>query len=111
MHALHLGLFQTHCRLLFQIDLKVPGGDGSIMKLLVVQDKLVEKDNTFNDCLKIIRQNEDEMIFKLLAFHCKILYTICVENNILGDGHSCVIGTRWVLARNIYLWVSSFLLL
>ena len=111
MHALDLGLFQTHCRLLFQIDLKVPGGDGSITKPLVVQDKLVEKDNTFNDCLKIIRQNKDEMIFKLLAFHRKILYTICIENNILGDGHSCVVGTRWVLARNIYLWVSSFLLL
>jgi hypothetical protein len=109
MHALDLGLLQTHCRKFFQIDVNVPGGDGSSKQPLVSPDKCVTSKKgkkQYNMCLEMIRSNEDEMLFELLSFPRKVLYTVCVDLNIRGVNNKLVVGTKWILAQNITRWVS-----
>lgn len=106
MHALDLGLIQTHCRKMFQIDLEVHGGDGSASKLPPVSDLRAPRNREFNNCLAVIIKNDKDMVHQLLAFSRRILYTICIDSDIRGEEHHLVVGTRWVLAQNIQRWVS-----
>jgi len=49
------------------------------------------------------------LLNQLLEFHHKVLYTICLDHGIQRPGNTVVVGTRWVLSRNIYNWVHSMI--
>lgn len=108
MHALDLGLLQTHCRVFFQIDISVSGGDGSSTQPPLAVEKRVTSSKgkkELSACLDMIRSNEDNMLYELLSFPRKVLYTVCVDLGIRGVNNSLVVGTKWVLAQNISRWV------
>lgn len=112
MHALDLGLFQNHIRVLFGIDLDQLGGDGSRPAPSTKDKTKIITDDILTRCREIIKANDPNMRSDLLSMHRKALYLISVELNILGDQNKIVIGTKWVLVRNIFQWVSvSFLTL
>ncbi|RDB18682.1 hypothetical protein Hypma_014671 [Hypsizygus marmoreus] len=110
MHALDLGLFQNHCRRLFRIDAEHIGGDGSAgpipppyKRVSTVPDK-----KSLRTCLALIRSGDQgDLLDQLLTFKRKVLYTVCVDNNIIAPGKTMVVGTKWVLANNIYNWRRS----
>ena len=114
MHTLDLNLFQNHCRKLFQIDLKHLGGDASRIRVTSLAEsstkQITSRDRkdlqaSLSKCQEVVRLNLPGLLQDLLAFHRKVLYTICVEQDIKKEGHTLVVGTRWVLANNIYEWV------
>ena len=107
MHALDLNLFDKQCRQFFKLDLKVKGGDGiasaslkSNRKSFTVINEMLEK------CAKIVRMNGTSLLDEILVLHRKVLYVFSVNHNIRGEGHRLIVSTRWVLASNIYRWVS-----
>ena len=110
MHAHDLGLFQHHCRKLFQIDITVPGGDGFI-EPPPVKDKRSSDIGSPIDCTQCICQNKVDMLGQLVKYHRWVLYTICVDNNIREPGKTVVTGIKWVLARSIYNWVRPSLVI
>ena len=108
MHALDLGLLERHCRKFFKLNPEVPGGDGSPVKSGAAKKARLKARPTQKDldsCLELIKRNEDTMAFRLLSFPRVVLYTICMDYGILGEGFSMVVGTKWVLAQNIHHWV------
>lgn len=100
------GLFQHHCRVLFGIDLNHRGGDGS-RPYLAPKEKKVVDNKALIQCREIIKSGESNMLSELLKVHHQTLYLICVELDIRGEGNKVIIGTKWVLVRNIVLWVST----
>ena len=110
MHALDLGLFQHHCRKLFQINITVPGGDG-FMEPPPVKDKRSSDISSLIDCTQCIRRNEVDMLGQLVKYHRRVLDTICVNNDIREPGKTVVTDTKWVLARSIYNWVHPSLVI
>lgn len=112
MHALDLGLFKHHCRMLFGINLDHAGGDGS-SSLPPVSKKVTSTSTSIEiarvkACNKLVMENGVGMLYKLLAFqHCD-LYTICLYYDIRVEGGHHIVGTRWVLAKQIYNWVRVF---
>jgi len=110
MHVLDLGLFQHHCRKLFQIDITVPGGDG-FMEPPPVKDKRSSNISFLIDCTQCIHRNKVDMLGQLVKYHRWVLYTICVNNDIRELGKTVVTGTKWVLARSIYNWVHPSLVI
>lgn len=110
MHVLDLGLFCTHCLKIFQISSKQLGGDGTIMKPSLVKLKQVPSQKQLSQCLEVICINEMKMVLKLLSFDCEVLVTICKDYDIWAAGNTLVVGTKWVLAQNIYHWVCAFAL-
>lgn len=111
MHALDLNLFQNHIRDYFGIDLSKPGSDASSHPKRIITDKRVttrgDKD-LVQQCLTLIRLGGDTLLYRLLKYHRRVLYTICLDYRILGPGNTVVLGTRFILAKNIAHWVSSF---
>lgn len=115
MHTLDLNLFQNHCRNLFQIDLKHLGGDASGITSLLPDPstkQITSRDRkdlqkSLSKCQEVVRRNPPSLRQDLLAFQRKVLYTICVDQDIKGEGHTLVVGTRWVLANNIHYWVCT----
>lgn len=111
MHALDLGLFQHHLRSLFKISHDVNGGDGSVKDSAVVahDKRALSKDEKrwHRLCLEIIHEKDSDMQAKLLRAPRRVLYTICVDHDIRGPDNRMVVGSKWVLVRNIYHWVSS----
>lgn len=108
MHALDLNLFQNHCRTLFRINIDHAGGSGLASTPAPTKTKRAtdaEGQKLLKGCSLIIHANEETMVYRLLDFPRKVLYTVCEDNNIYGDGRTIVIGTKWVLARNIFRWV------
>jgi hypothetical protein len=105
MHALDLGLFQHHTRELFGIDLKAEGGDGSRPLPPSAEPKDV-KPEELDQCWDMIKANTPNLVSELLSMHRKVLYLICVELDIRGQQNTMVLGTRWVLVKNIFHWVS-----
>jgi hypothetical protein len=61
-----------------------------------------------NKCLKVIRENKTNMALELSSFTREALFTICTDYNIRAAEHNLVVGIKWVLAQNIYHWVSIF---
>lgn len=111
MHALDLGLLQTHCRDLFRIDLDSPGGDGipnDSQRADIDPYPVLGAEDTrrLEKCEALIKENSGGMLYKLVTFNRRILYNICLRHGIKGDGYREIVGTRWVLAKNINLWVS-----
>ncbi|KII88032.1 hypothetical protein PLICRDRAFT_55048 [Plicaturopsis crispa FD-325 SS-3] len=111
MHILDLRLFQAHCRDLFQIDTTSDGGDASVAvdkALPPLQKRIVNpsdnQERWMKRCLRSMSRNPDDLYDILIHAPRKVLYTICVDYNILGVGHNLVVGTKWVLANNICQW-------
>ncbi|KAG6906022.1 hypothetical protein DXG01_016262 [Tephrocybe rancida] len=105
MHALDLCLFANHLHKLFKIDIDtLVGGDGLLEPLPPASKLLDHNDQKSKDCWELIRQNPPNLVDGLTSFHCKVLYTVCCENNIKGPGHSIIVGTQWVLVVNISHW-------
>jgi hypothetical protein len=109
MHALDLNLLQNHCRTLFQIDTHNAGGDGfSTQSLGEVEKRVTSADHIrlWKKCRKLISTNPQNLFDELLKYPRKVLYTICVDNDIREEGHQSVVGVSWLLAGNIHTWVS-----
>ncbi|RDB25398.1 hypothetical protein Hypma_008131 [Hypsizygus marmoreus] len=111
MHALDIGLFQHHCRDLFKIDMKRNGGDASLAAPPTPINKRatnkVQK-KSLSKCLALIKANsQPSLLDNLLAFERKILYIVCIDNDIIRPGNTIVVGTRWLLANDIYRWRHS----
>jgi len=105
MHALDLGLFQHHCRDLFQINIKVEGGDGFAIPRPPVNKHLIKGLKPLQDCVEAICLNRSCLLYKLLDFHRKVLFTICLDNEIQRAESMAIVGTKWILANQIYTWV------
>ena len=101
MHALDLSLFQHHCHELFQIDVTTKGGDG-FTEAPAPRNKCIWNGGALHDCMQVIHSNEPGLLNQLLKFHCKVLYTICIDHGIRGLGNTVIVSTRWVLSHNIY---------
>ena len=103
MHAAFLGLFQTHCRKVWGIDVSVEGGDGTILH----PKKAVPRpsDSALRDCLLLIHENPPDLLEKLTAANMpkNVLWHVCVDH---GLRHA---GARRALAKGIVEWVSLLL--
>ena len=108
MHALDLGLFRTHCIEIFQSNSTCPGGDGTLTKPPLVKTRKKPTKKKLNRCLEVIRENKPNMALELLSFSREALFMICQDYDIRAPGHKLVVGIKWVLAQNIYHWVSAF---
>ncbi|KII89487.1 hypothetical protein PLICRDRAFT_108974 [Plicaturopsis crispa FD-325 SS-3] len=109
MHALDLNLFPNHCRNLFQIDTKSNGGDGFV-ETPPMRDKCVttlEGLKSVARYQKIIDRGPENLSEQLFKAPRKVLYTLCVRQNILGVGNTIVVGTKEILVGNICRWVSA----
>jgi len=111
MHALDLNLFNNHCRVLFRIDLTHPGGSSLPPAGISPRSgsRRTEDHRSLNRCKALIETNGECLLYQLLEFQRRVLYTICLDFNILGQGHQLVVGTRWILAWNIYIWVRVYI--
>lgn len=109
MHALDLNLFQNHVRNIFKINLLKLGRVDENSPRPIPNNKLITSDaekRSLKKCVTLVYENDDELLYRLLSLERRVLYTFCVDNGVVGEGHRLVVGTRWVLARNITLWVS-----
>ncbi|PPQ79324.1 hypothetical protein CVT24_007406 [Panaeolus cyanescens] len=112
MHTLDLGLFQTHCREIFALDVASPSGDGSCPEpqVLPSSDLPYYSDNfktNYRLCFKRVIANPDELEKSLLKIPRPVLYKFCSDNGITSVGRDIVIGTSWILARSIKQWRES----
>ena len=111
MHTLDLGLLQNHCRELFGIDVKHIGSDGSPPPQTTWSTTKVLSDlddiSKLNRCHNLIRENKTppELLYELLNFNQRELYTICVYYDIREEGTNNIVGTKWWLAKRINNWV------
>jgi len=106
MHALDLNLFQHHCRVLFQIDLTIAGGDGAaLVGALPTRKNKLAGSADMKKCLHLVRKDDSHLLFQLLELHRKVLYTFCWLYDIKAEHCSHILGSKWVLAKNIYAWV------
>ncbi|KAJ3501861.1 hypothetical protein NLJ89_g9152 [Agrocybe chaxingu] len=112
MHALDLNLLQNHCRNLFQINPDKSGNvDAPIAPVATTDKRITTKQhlNALKKCLKAIADKTGTILLnELLLFPRRVLYTICVDNDIVGANHTSVVGIKWVLANNIVLWKQNF---
>ena len=109
MHTLDLNLLNNHCRTLFRIDIAAPGGESSppadFSNPSRDRARRTQDHKMLDRCLILIEANPKSLLYQLLEFHRQVLYTVCIDYNILGPGKKLVAGTRWILAQNIYTWV------
>ena len=114
MHTIDLVLLSHHCRQLFGIDTTKTGGDGTSSIRQAGPSKVVttKKDvESLRNCSALIHANPDDLSSALLWFGRRVLYSFCVDYNIIGMGHTVIIGTRYVLSQNIVDWVSAIIIL
>lgn len=99
MHAAFLGLYQTHCRRLWGIDLSVEGGDGSALS--VSKSPSRPRDAVLRHWLETIRSNPRNLLEQLSAKSMakQVLWHICFDN---GLRHA---GSKGTLAKEIVQWV------
>jgi len=102
MHAAFLGLFQSHCRKVWRIDVSVEGGDGSQFH---IKKPVARPSNaTIRKLLQLIRANPRDLLERLTAENVpkNALWHICIEN---GLRHA---GGKRALAKGIIEWVRFF---
>jgi hypothetical protein len=99
MHAAFLGLFQTHCRKVWRIDVSVEGGDGSLFDTKKPTPR--PPDSTLRKWLQVIKTNPGNLLERLTAGGTpkNVLWHICVDN---GLRHA---GAKAALAKGIVKWV------
>lgn len=112
MHAIDLGLLQTHCREIYKIDLEHNGVDG--LMPMESDDQLEVPPSKSHrvgvkKCAKLLRENPSSLLFKLLEFARSVLHSVCALYNIGGENTSEIVGTRWILAVNIFIWVCKII--
>jgi len=111
MHVLDLGLFQHHCCDLVQINIKVEGGDGFVTPQPLVNKHLITGLKPLQDCVEAICSNHSHLLYALLDFHRKVLFMICLDNEIRRGESMAIVGMKWILANQIYTWVCGSLFL
>ncbi len=112
MHAIDLGLLQMHCREIYKIDLEHEGVDGYIPPEDKDQSRAsLSHQAGIKKCIKFLHANPSSLLFKLLEFNRNILYSICLLYDIRGENPTDIVGTRWILAVNIFIWVSKKIVL
>ena len=101
MHAAYLGLFHSHCRKVWQINVSIDGGDGTIIKPTKTTPR--PDDLVLSKWLTVIRDTRPDLLRDELSKNCskETLWYICVDNNIRSA------GTRRQLVKNIVKWVST----
>lgn len=100
MHAAYLGLFQSHCRKVWQINISIEGGDGTIIR----QTKAPRPaDRVLLYWLTVIRDEDPDTLYDELSQNCPkdVLWHICVDNNIRSA------GSRLQLLKNVVDWVGT----
>ena len=99
MHAAFLGLFQSHCRKVWRIDVSVEGGDGSLLHTKKPTPRPL--DSALRKWLQIIKTNPRNLLERLTADDTpkNVLWHICVDN---GLRHA---GGKVALAKGIIEWV------
>jgi hypothetical protein len=109
MHSLDLNLLQNHVRVLFRIDIKKNGGV-ALRPPTSARVKRVTDDSTnlraLQGCQELIFNNPPRLLYELLRYQRKVLFSFCNDYDIRSPGQQTVVGTRWILAKNIHLWVS-----
>jgi hypothetical protein len=114
MHSLDLNLVKNHCRELFKIDTKKPSGDASRAPAMTAAKRLNSDSDSsevsaLERCQRLIFDNPPSLAYDLLGFHRSILYTFGLDYSVKrvgGNLDDTLVGTRWVLAKYIYHWVS-----
>ena len=103
MHAAFLGLYQTHCRRIWGIDLAIEGGDASALSSSKFPSR--PPDATLSHWFDIIRRNPSNLLELLSAKGApkKVLWHICFDN---GLRHA---GSKVILAKEIVQWVGRYL--
>ncbi|KAJ2921684.1 hypothetical protein H1R20_g15414, partial [Candolleomyces eurysporus] len=93
MHSLDLNLLKNHIRQLFQIDFKHKSGDAlreesntRIKRVTSNKDEI----HNLKKCQQIIFENQPHLLYELLKFHRKVLYSFCLDYDIRMDGHQLV---------------------
>ena len=99
MHAAFLGLFQTHCRKVWRIDVSVEGGDGSLLHIKKPPPR--PSNATLRQWLQLIRTNPRNLLERLNTERTpkNALWHICFDN---GLRHA---GGKGALAKEIVEWV------
>ncbi len=93
MHAIDVGLLKFHCRDVFQIDLGNHGGDGSIAGPVGLREAVTAQEEADRQrCIKLLRKNPPELLFKLLRYDRRILYYICDMYEIKTLGYDIIVG-------------------
>ena len=99
MHAAFLGLFQTHCRKVWRINVSIEGGDGSLLR----PEKTLPRppDSVLLKWLRLIKENPKDLLQRLNAENIQrnILWHICVDNSLRH------VGGKRALAKGIVEWV------
>jgi hypothetical protein len=100
MHVLYLGLFQTHCRQVWGIDVDLQGGDGTAIGKSKSHQRPPESEMA--KCLALIKQGTEGLRERLSGntFEKAVLWHICAANNLRRP------GSKWQLAGAITEWVS-----
>ena len=100
MHAAYLGLFQSHCRKIWRINVVADGGEGTSVQ----PKKSIPRpsDRKLSQWLSLIRStsNPERLRKHLLDCNKDTLWHICVDNNLRSA------GGRKQLVDNIIVWVS-----
>ncbi|KAJ2931557.1 hypothetical protein H1R20_g5541, partial [Candolleomyces eurysporus] len=107
MHTFDLNMLQNHVRNLFQVDMKNESGTAlrpprKSRPRRVVDDK--RELANLKRCQGLIYENGPHLLYELLEFHRKVLYSFSLDYDIRLPETSVVVGTRWVLAKGIYSW-------
>lgn len=99
MHAAFLGLYQTHCRRVWGIDLSIEGGDASALSSSKSPSR--PRDDILKHWLDVVRNNPHNLLDLLSAKGTPktVLWHICSEN---GLRHA---GGKLSLAKEIVQWV------
>ncbi|KAJ3525918.1 hypothetical protein NMY22_g10376 [Coprinellus aureogranulatus] len=107
MHSLDLNLLKHHVQDLFQIDLQRNGGGAlrppsldRVKRVVAARAEL----RALERCQALIYDNPPFLLYELLRFHRKVLYSFCLDYNIRPPGQNSVTGTRWILSKCIHEW-------
>ncbi|KAJ2915181.1 hypothetical protein MD484_g5232, partial [Candolleomyces efflorescens] len=107
MHSLDLNLMRNHVRNLLQIDFKHKRGNALRAESTTRVKRVVDHPDdirTLRACQEVIFQNNPHLLYELLKFQRRILYSFCLDYDIRMEGHQLVVGTRWLLAKSITEW-------
>ena len=99
MHAAYLGLFRTHNRVVWGIDVSVEGGDGTFLRV----NKPIPRppDDVLQRWIKIIKKKPKNLLERLTAANTpkNVLWHICADNGLRRA------GAKRALAKGIVEWV------
>ena len=103
MHVFDVGLFQTHCRKVWEIDVTTLSGDGTAIPAAMLVPRPPKSD--FEKWYDIIHsaQDSESLYGQLNGRGClhDILWHICNDHDL------CRAGNKQQLARSIDEWVSA----